>query len=551
MSPDPEPESAALRVIPLGGVGEFGANATILQSETTTILVDFGLMFPPDRRQPGVDYYVHDPELIFEQFPELSAVFITHGHEDHIGGLSFLLGYRQLPVYAMPYTLGLIRHALPGPELASNLREVALNEPVRHGDLEVEFIGVTHSIMQACALFVRGPGGTLIHSGDFKVDPLPKDDYPFQSQRLRELGQAGVDLLIMDSTNATKQGFCAGEAEIMPGLAALMTKAPGRVFLTTFSSHMPRVRHLAALAEAHGRRIAFLGNSFNKHFRIAGELDYFNDRDCFVSNNQAQRLPDDEVLYVVTGSQAEARSALMRVASGGFLGVSLRSTDTVVFSSRAIPGNERALALLVSDLERKGVVVHTPRDHHIHTSGHAFREDLAYMLMLTQPKNAAPIHGEYHQLLNHHHWLRDMLPEGEVLLIEDGNEVVIQNGTVRVMGQYDCRLLPIDGNQEWALSRKVLKDRKDMMYSGLLLVNGSISDAGVARFEVQGHGVAEPAVGEITDILEEDLNQMVFDPKMSHSEWSLLVYQRLTASLKPRFSGRPLTKIVINGRVTR
>lgn len=551
MRPDREQVPARLRVIPLGGVGEFGANATIIQSETTTILVDFGLMFPPDKRQPGVDYYVHDPALIFEQFPDLDAAFITHGHEDHIGGLSFLLAYRALPVYSMPYTLGLIRHGLAKPEMAANLREVTLNEPIRHGDIEVEFVGVTHSIVQACALYIRGPGGSLLHSGDFKVDPLPRDGYRFQSKRLREIGDAGLDLLIMDSTNAGKTGFCAGEAEIVPGLEALIEKAPGRVFITTFSSHMPRIRALADAVPALGRRIAFLGNSFNKHFRLSNDLDYFNGSQCFVSGSEAQRLADDKLIYVVTGSQAEQRSALVRITNGGFLGVSLRSTDTVIFSSRAIPGNERALALLVSDLERKGVVVHTPRERLIHTSGHAYREDLAYMVGLTRPKNAAPIHGEYHQLLNHHHWLRDMLPEGEVLLIEDGNEVVIEAGRARVAGQYDCRLMPIDGNQEWVLARTVLKERKDMMYSGLLLVNGAIDDAGVGRFEVHAHGLAEPAPGAIVNVLETDLNQMVFDAAMSAGEWSLLVYQRLTASLKPRFSGRPLTKIVINGKVTR
>jgi len=543
------------RVIPIGGVGEFGANATVIQSRETTILVDFGLMFPPDKRQPGVDFYINDPDLLLESFPDLSAIFLTHGHEDHIGGLSFLLAKASLPIYAMPYTARLVRRALAydADDVDADLRETALGEPVRHGDITVEMIGVTHSIVQATALSIKTPDGHVIHSGDFKVDALPEDGYPFQSDRFRALGEEGVDLLIMDSTNAVKHGFSPIDHEIEQNLEAHIAAAPGRVFLTTFSSHMPRIRRLHHIAKRTGRRLAFIGRSFGKHFQLALDTRYLTyHEDVITSVDAAAEMPDDKVIFVVTGSQGEQGSALMRIKRGTFRGISFQAGDTLIFSSKTIPGNERAVFLLSSDLQRDGVEVIADQGADVHTSGHGYREDMAYMLALTKPRFVAPIHGEFSFLRAHHAWLETLIDDDQrVLLIDDGDVLEIADGEVRLTGTVPVGLLPVDGNQNLPIDRTLISERKDMMYSGLVLVSAQVRLADdFTDYEVETHGLVERRPGQAAKTLEAALGAVVLEADDPDLITETLM-RCIKKSLKTFFNGRPLIKLVLNGRIVR
>ncbi len=542
------------RVIPVGGAGEFGANATIIQTGTTTILVDFGIMFPPDQTKPGVEFYINDPELLLEAFPDLSAVFVTHAHEDHIGGLGFLLSHISLPIYTMPYTAHMINKSLKYFDLKPDIHQVCLNEPVIHGDLSVEFVGVTHSIVHACALCVRTLHGTVVHTGDFKVDPLPADHHPFQSERFSSLGKEGVDLLIMDSTNALTPGFCPSDHEILPFIEAQIQNASGRVFFTTFSSHMPRIKKLKQIARRTGRKIALIGHGFQKHFESSLVTRYMDHGSgVVVTANEVANLPDHQVIYVVTGSQAEQQSALVRIGKDGFKGIKIKAGDRVIFSSKSIPGNERKIALLASDLQRKGVEVISRHSHHIHTSGHGYRDDIAYMVSLTQPKTVAPIHGEFHQLLSHYRWLKSLGdPDRQVLLIEDGQIIALENGEATLSGVIETRLIPIDGGRNLPLSPTILRERKDMMYSGLLLINAQIGEHVEDNFfEVTVNGMVEEAPGNVASLVVGALQAHYFNTSQTEEEWAEVIYLTSRRAIKKLFFGRPLIKIVLNDRIAR
>ena len=538
------------RIIPIGGVGEFGANATIVQTAATTILIDYGIMFPPDQRQPGVEYYINDPKLLLKNFPDLSAIFLTHAHEDHIGGVGYLLRHIDLPIYTMPYTANMVRKALQEYKLKAAIHHVRLNEPVVHGDLSVEFIGVTHSIVQACALAIRCPQGTVIHSGDFKVDPLPDDQYPFQSDRLAEIGEEGVALLIMDSTNSLKAGFCPSDHEITPYLEEHIRTAPGRVFFTTFSSHMPRIRKLRQIAKRTGRKIVLVGRGLKNHFENSLSTGYMaHEPELFISSNTADAMEDQKLIYVVTGSQAEQQSALVRISKDGFRGIKIKAGDRVIFSSKSIPGNERQVALLASDFERRGVEIITGKMSMVHTSGHGYREDIAYLLALTRPKTVVPIHGEFIQLLSHYRWLGALSrEERQVILVEDGDVLELREGQTTKQGVIECGMIPIDGNRYLPLDNLILRDRKDMMYSGLILIS-IYRDQDDNHFDVAVNGMVEKSTGEIGDMVRKILAQLDFSNDQPEKEYAKRVYAAVKRAIKKEIRGKPLIRVIINSRI--
>ncbi len=539
---------ACTRIIPIGGVGEFGANATIIQTPASCILIDFGLMFPPDHRQPGVEYYINDPELLLAQFPNLSAIFVTHAHEDHIGALGFLLERAVLPIYTTAYTAQLIANTLSyHPSVRPEIRVIPLGEAVSLGDFSVIFHSVTHSIVGATALVIHTPDGTLFHSGDFKVDPLPQDGYPFDSDSFARLGKEGVDLLIMDSTNASRPGFCPSEYELLPTLERQIRGARGRVFLTTFSSHMPRIRNLIQIAQASGRRLAFIGRSFRKHFKACLDTGYLGTTTrVVIDEDSALRLSDHEVLYIVAGAQAEARSALGSIAKGGFRGISFKAGDRLIFSARSIPGNERQVMLFVSELERRGVEVVTAVHAHVHASGHAYREDAAYLLRLLQPRHVAPIHGEFHHLLAHHRWLSQLIDDDQkVHLLEDGDIRQLDNGDVYHGGKIKTRMLPIDGNRNQPISSTALKARRDLMYTGLIMIS-YMSETGL--FAVETMGLCENQEGEFAERLRHELAGHAQNFAGAQADHVAVILRQARSLASRTIDAKPVIRLIYNGQ---
>lgn len=541
------------RIIPLGGVGEFGANATIIDTLTTTILVDFGIMFPPDTSQPGVDFYINDPLDVFEYFPAIDAILITHGHEDHVGGVRFLLEETPIPIYTTAYTAELAKQKCEGLDIPPTIEVVERNQRFQIGDITCEFIGVTHSIVAACALAIETPSGTILHSGDFKVDPLPGDGWEFQSQRLRELGQKGVDLLIMDSTNAFKRGFCPAEDDIVPDLEKLIGDHPGRVFVTTFASNMPRIRKLEYVAQRLHRKIAFVGRSFYRHYRACMGMGYLDDSpDVIVPVEKARHLPPDEVLYFVTGSQGEGRAALNRIAKGNYMGLDLDRGDLVIFSSKAIPGNERAIALLSSQLQKLGVKVVTEKMANVHTSGHAYQEDLAYMVSLLKPRNIAPIHGEYAMLRAHFNWL-DALVEQDVnlFLIQDGDVLSMQQGELSITDSIQVEMLPIDGQQDLPIDWPILKARKNMMYVGFMLIVVRIDPYTLKdrQVRVETIGMVEPEPGHYAERVEQVLQGLPLPKNAGEEQLASFFRSSAMKALRALINGKPEIRVVLNDTI--
>lgn len=539
-----------LRVIPLGGAGEFGSNCTVIQSPSTSILIDNGLLFPPDQREPGVEYYVRDPDQILQNFPDLSAIVVTHGHEDHVGGIPFLLERRSLPIYAQPYTAELIRQKMIGSGIDLQFVKLSPDHAFSIGDLSLRAIEVTHSIVGSCAIVVRNDAGSVMHSGDFKVDPLPENGDPFPADRFRAIGDQGVDILLVDSTNAHRTGFCPSEFTIEAPLEAAVREAPGRVFFTTFASHIPRLRKLITIARRTGRKIVLMGRSVMRHYLIALEthaLDF--SPDLFVDVMDASRYQDRELIFVITGSQGERNSVLARIARDRYQKVALKADDTVIFSSRSIPGNERIIALLISAMEEKGVKVITSADRPVHTSGHGFREDTAFLLSLIRPKTVVPIHGEYHHLLTHYDWLKQInTASRDVVLVENGDFLTLRRGVLHQDGHLSVRLVPIDGNQEVPLQPTVLQERKNMMYSGLMIINGRMGPRRRYRFDVVTHGVAEPEPGFVARETQAALNALNQLPK-DHPMIAQHLIKTTKAVLREFFNGCPMIKIILDGKI--
>jgi ribonuclease J len=458
-----------LRVIPLGGLGEIGLNLLVLEHGDTAIAVDCGVMFP-DAQMLGIDVVIPDVSYLRTLGERFQAIFLTHGHEDHIGALPYVLGECPVPVYGTPLTLGFVRERLREHGLGATLVTYGA-EPCRVGPFAVEPFAMTHSIPDSVGLAIRTPVGTVVHTGDFKLDQTPLDGRRPDLGRLADLAAEGVLLLLSDSTNVERPGITPSERSVGAQLEAIFRQATGRVLVTTFSSHIHRMQQVIDSAVRFGRQVALVGRSLVSHVGVARDLALLSVPDgTLVDLAAAAELPRERVAIITAGSQAEAASALVRIAMDAHKQVTIAPGDTVVLSSRIIPGNERAISSLVNHLYRRGAVVYYDRIAPVHVSGHASQEELKLVLNLVQPRYFVPVHGEYRHLVRHQRLAAEVgIPAERCHLLEDGDVLELDAEGARRGERVTAGRVFVDGKGVGDVEDVVLRDRRHLSEDGLVL----------------------------------------------------------------------------------
>jgi ribonuclease J len=462
-----------LEVVSLGGLGEFGMNMLALTWADTTIVVDAGVMFP-DPELLGVDRII--PDLTYLQQKRAAALVLTHGHEDHIGAVPHVLPYVDGPIYGTPFTLALVEpklqeHSLTG---ANELITVRPRTRVTVGPFEIEFIRVTHSIPDCVALAIHTPAGVVVHTGDFKIDQTPIDDEHFDLHRFAELGAKGVLALFADSTNIDRRGYTGSEVEVIDAFEEIFTSATGRIVVASFASSIYRMQILVDLAVQFDRKVAFAGRGMIENSKIAQRLGYLTiPGGVQIADSEVGSYPAQDVLCLATGSQGEPMAALSRIAINDHRHVKLQPDDTVVFSARSIPGNERAIGRVINHLARRGADVIHEGIKHVHVSGHGSQEELKLMLSLVQPRYFVPVHGEYRQLAQHARIARRVFagrdPHPETMLIENGDILHFDADGARVAGKAPVGRVLIDGTRTGEVGDEVLRDRRHLAEDGLVV----------------------------------------------------------------------------------
>ena len=461
------PQGQALQIIPLGGLGEIGKNSALLRAGTDLLVVDAGLMFP-DEELPGIDFVIPDYRMLASG-GTVHGIVLTHGHEDHIGSLPYLLQTVSVPVYGTPLTLGLARRRVEEAAGSPKMTGITVEprRPVQIGPFEVEVVHVSHSIPQACAVVVRTGAGTVVWSGDFKFDQTPVDGHPTDFSRLAEIGEAGVLALLMDSTNVERPGYAPSERVVGAALDEIFAAAKGRIIVTTFASNVHRIQQVFRISAHHGRKVTVAGRSMVDTVTIASDLGLLEiPRGGLVPLEQARNLRDHQVTLLTAGSQGEPLSALTRMAIGQHRMVTIKSGDTVIFSATPIPGNEGMVARTIDHLYRHGAeVISGPM---VHASGHAYQEELKLMLTLLRPRFFIPVHGEYrHLVLNRRLAVTVGVPEERTLVAENGQIIGVGPDRIARAGTADAGSVLVDGLE--GVGTVVLRDRRQLARDGVLI----------------------------------------------------------------------------------
>ena len=495
---EPAPlEDGALRVIPLGGLGEVGRNMNVLEYRGKLLVVDCGVLFP-EESQPGVDLILPDFSWIEERMDDVVGLVLTHGHEDHIGAVPYLFKLRSdIPVYGSDLTLAFVapklrEHRLPDPDL----NVVAEGDRLNVGPFDLEFVSVTHSIPDALAVFVRTDAGNVLITGDFKMDQLPLDRRLTDLRAFARMGEEGVDLFMVDSTNALVPGFITPEREIGPVLDQVFGEASGQIVVASFASHVHRVQQVINAAAHHGRRVAFVGRSMERNMRIAEEKGYLSiPEGIIVDLKGIGELPPSQRVYMATGSQGEPMAALSRMSVGSHRTVTIEPGDMVVLASSLIPGNENSVYRVINDLTRLGARVVSKENAKVHVSGHASAGELIYCYNIVQPKNVMPIHGEVRHLVgNGQLAVKTGIDPQNVVLAEDGVTVDLKDGVARVSGIVPCEYVYVDGRSIGEISEDELETRRTLGSEGFISIFAVVEhDSGMvlAGPEIRAIGMAE------------------------------------------------------------
>jgi ribonuclease J len=492
----PKLKKGALRVTPLGGLGEVGRNMTVFEFDGRLIIVDCGVLFPEDN-QPGVDLILPDFESIRSRLDKIEAVILTHGHEDHIGAVPYLLRERpDIPLIGSRLTLALIEAKLREHRIKPYTLEVKEGQIEQLGPFSAEFVAVNHSIPDALGVALRTPGGQLVlHTGDFKMDQLPLDGRITDLRAFARLGEEGVDLFLVDSTNAEVPGFVRTERDIEPTLDAVFSQAERRIIVASFASHVHRVQQVLDAAVRHNRKVAFIGRSMVRNMGVARDLGYLRiPPDLVVAVDVIDKLPDDRIVLVSTGSQGEPMAALSRMAANDHR-IRIGEGDTVILASSLIPGNENAVGRVINGLARLGAHVVHKGNALVHVSGHAAAGELTYCYNIVRPRNVMPVHGEYRHLrANRELAIRTGIPADRVVLAEDGVVIDLFDGVAKIVGAVHCGYVYVDGSAVGDVAESSLKDRRILGTEGFVSVLIVVDiDAGkvVVPPEIHARGFAE------------------------------------------------------------
>lgn len=508
-------QPGTLRIIPLGGLGEIGRNMTIFEIDGKILVVDCGVLFP-EENQPGVDLILPDFSPIKDRLDDIVAVVLTHGHEDHIGAVPYLLRLkRDIPLIGSTLTLALVEAKLKEHRIKPYTLAVKEGDVENLGPFELEFVAVNHSIPDALAVAIITDAGSVLHTGDFKMDQLPLDNRITDLRAFARLGEEGIDLFLVDSTNADVPGFTPNERDIGPVIESVMAKATRRVIVASFSSHVHRVQQVLDAAHATGRRVALLGRSMVRNMGIAADLGYLTvPQGVLIDMKKAGDIPEDEIVYMSTGSQGEPMAVLSRMVTLDHQ-IEPGEGDIVILASSLIPGNENAVYRVINGLTKLGATVVHKGNAKVHVSGHAAAGELIYCYNILKPRNVMPVHGEYRHLVANAKLARDTgVAEENTIIAEGGTVIDLLDGTATVVGQLDLGFVYVDGSSVGEITDADLKDRRILGEEGFISII-VVVEAGTGRVvvgpEIHAKGFAEDdrVFDEVTPRIAKALEEAV------------------------------------------
>lgn len=549
-------EKAKVRIIPLGGINEIGKNITAIEYKEDIVVIDCGLKFP-DEDMFGIDLVIPDISYLLKNKDKIRGIFLTHGHEDHIGALPYVLRQLNVPVYGTKLTLGIVEtklkeHGLLG---STELIRVKPRDVIKLNSVSVEFIKTNHSIADSVAIAIHTPLGVVLHTGDFKIDYTPIDGEPMDFARFAEIGKRGVLAMMADSTNVEKPGYTLSEKVVGESFARLFSKSKGRIIIATFASNVHRIQQIIDAARVYDRKVAVSGRSMENIVAVAAELGYLEfEKDILVSIDQINKYPNDKVVIITTGSQGEPMSALTRMANSEHRKVNIVEGDTVIISATPIPGNEKLVSKVINQLFQKGAEVIYKSLAEIHVSGHACQEELKLMQSLVKPKFFIPIHGEYRHLKQHGELAISLgMPEGNVLIPENGGVIEVNRNNIRRNGTVNSGQVFVDGLGVGDVGNIVLRDRKHLSQDGILTVVVTLSKENnsiIAGPDIISRGFvyvreSEGLMDEAKDIVKDVLREC---EESNITDWASLkskVRDELRAYLYEKTKRRPMILPII------
>ena len=543
-----------IEIIPLGGIGEFGMNCMGIRYADEMIIVDAGMGFPEETPY-GVDISIPNFDFLEEYRDDLTALVLTHGHEDHVGALAYILKKYNLPVYGSRFTLALAEKRLEEFRMLDDvlLHRVKANDVVEIGNFKIEFIHASHSLVDCFSLAIKTPIGTVIHTGDYKIDDTPVIGKPYDLETLRRYGDEGVLALLADSTNATVPGRTPSEQAVIPAFREIFEETPGRLFVATFSSSIHRLQIIFDLAHEYGRKVCVLGRSMQKNVEIAEEQGLLKIAHAgMVSMGDARALDDDEVCYLITGSQGENRAALWNAATSTYKGLEVGKGDTVVLSARIIPGNEKSISRLIGHLYKRGANIIEEKRRLVHVSGHASQEDIKIMVETSRPKFLVPIHGEYRMLFRHKEYVKNHIAgysDDNIVLIENGDMLEIDQFGARVVEKHELHKAFIDEESMGEIEYDVVRERKKLAYGGAISLVVTIDKkthqiAGEPQITFQGVAGLDSTNGFASDA-RKAISEAIAEMKTSQIADKTVFKENLRIHLKRFVQKQIRTKPVI------